>query len=59
MDIFLAVNNPLGMLQTKFESLAFNVDMDLSINIVLATKQQQIVLRYKGKKAYLCNCEYG
>ena len=58
MDIFLAINNPLGMLQTKFESLAFNVDMDLSsINIALATKQQQIVLHSKGKKAYLCNCE--
>ena len=39
MDIFLAINNPLGMLQTKFESLAYNVDMDLSINIALATKQ--------------------
>lgn len=59
MDIFLAINNPLGMLQTKFESLAYNVDMDLSINTALATKQQQIVFHYKGKKAYLCNCEYG
>lgn len=57
MDIFLAINSPLGMLQTKFESLAFNVDMDLSINIALATKQQQIVLYSKGKKAYLCSCE--
>ena len=57
MDIFLAINNPSGMLQTKFNSPAFNVDMDLSINTALATKQQQIVLQYNGKKAYLCNCE--
>lgn len=42
MDTSFTINKPLGMLQTKFETLAFNVDMEISrnrYNIILQEKK--------------------